>query len=225
MAVGGHFVTKQFTFVTPFSRSLIAIVASLFDETYITKPKTSRPTNSEVYLVGKGFKGISPELAKALLDRCEAYKTLDKLPTTWGSLLQPAVLAQVDADILVAAQEVHGEQQVAFLGEIADAYRVSGGERGKINNIYEAQAQKTWLTENPMVVIETDENLNRAVIEDVVMQTPARQTQARQTPAEPLEYEQITPEEDSILIPEEEENIETDAVEDVGEKRTIKFDR
>ena len=51
LAIGGHFVTKQFTFVTPFSRSLIAIVASLFDETYITKPKTSRSTNSEVYLV------------------------------------------------------------------------------------------------------------------------------------------------------------------------------
>ena len=236
LAVGGHLVTKQFTFVTPFSRSLIAIVASLFDETYITKPKTSRPTNSEVYLVGKGFKGISPELARALLDRCDAYKTLDKLPTTWGSLLQPDILARVDADILLAGQEVHGEQQVAFLGEIAEAYRVSGGERGKITNSYEAQAQKTWLDENPLVVIATDENLNRAV-EDIpvqaAMQAPMRQSM--QTATQPqaqvprqtaLQYEQLTPEEDSILIPEEEEAEETNEENTVvGEKKTIRFDK
>jgi hypothetical protein len=233
LAVGGHLVTKQFTFVTPFSRSLIAIVASLFDETYITKPKTSRPTNSEVYLVGKGFKGISPELAKALLDRCDAYKTLDKLPTTWGSLLQPDVLARVDADILLAGQEVHGEQQVAFLGEIAEAYRVSGGERGKITNPYEAKAQKTWLDENPLVVISTDENLNRAALEDIpverAMQVPmqtAMQPQMQVPTQTAMQYEQLTPEEDSILIPEEE--VEEETTEEntiVGEKKTIRFDR
>ena len=232
LAIGGHFVTKQFTFVTPFSRSLIAIVASLFDETYITKPKTSRPTNSEVYLVGKGFKGISPELAKALLDRCEAYKTLDKLPTTWGSLLQPALLAQVDADILVAAQEVHGDQQVAFLNEIADAYRASDGAKNKINNPYETQAQKTWLDENPLAVIATDENLNRAVIEDMPVQVPVPVRMPVRMPLQvpaPAQYEPVTPEleEESILIPEEEEEGAEEKAEEenetVGEKKTIKF--
>jgi len=251
LGVGGHFVTKQFTFVTPFSRSLIAIVASLFEECYITKPKTSRPTNSEVYLVGKWFKGISPDLAKALLDRCEAYKTLDKLPTTWGSLLKPAVLAQVDADILVAAQEVHGEQQVAFLNEIAEAYRVSDGDKNKIVNTYEAQGQKTWLNENPLIVISSDENLNRAPIEEAAKYTQKRggsieleqqgeqaeqqgeQEQVEQQ-AEQAEQEQAeqwqqaddsTIEEVSILVPEEDEPVITDdKVESSGgERKTIKF--
>jgi hypothetical protein len=246
LAIGGHFVTKQFTFVTPFSRSLIAIVASLFEETYITKPKTSRPLNSEIYLVGKGFKGISNELAKALLDRCEAYKTLDKWPTTWGSLLQPAVLAKVDADILLAAQEVHGEQQVAFLEEIATAYHVSGGERGKINNPYEAKAQKDWLNENPLVVIAPDENLNNAVIEEAAqyipqqtMQGPAMQGPAVQGPItmQPVTMQQPTVElvEESILIPEEETPAEAEQDSEAeteaggggggeGKKKTIKFD-
>ena len=159
LAIGGHFVTKQFTFVTPFTRSLIAIVSSLFEETYITKPKTSRPLNSEIYLVGKGFKGISPELAQALLDRCEAYRALGKYWTNWGSMLKPDVLARVDADILVAAQEVHGDQQVAFLNEIYDAYRLN--DLKQVKNTYEAQAQKAWLDENPLVVIDRDDNLNR----------------------------------------------------------------
>jgi hypothetical protein len=228
LAIGGTLITKQFTFYTPFSRSLIAIVASLFDETYIIKPKTSRPTNSEVYLVGKGFKGISSELSTALLDRAEAYRTLDKLPTTWGSLLEPSVLNQVDADILVAAQEVHGEQQVAFLNEIAEAYRVK-----KFVNKYETSAQETWLKENPMMVISKDDNLNNAVVEQAAYspQTPTdyeavygKQPLTRgNSPQTPDDYEAvygkqplITPEleEESILIPEEEGESEEGANEE-----------
>ena len=168
LAIGGHLVTKQFTFVTPFSRSLIAIVASLFDECYITKPKTSRPTNSEIYLVAKGFNGISPDLARGLLDRCEAYKTLDKLPTTWGSLIAPDILSQIDADILAAAQEVHGEQQIEFLNEISTTYRLFNQHTDikKIVTKYEAEAQKTWLNENPLLVIQNDENLNNKQKDD-----------------------------------------------------------
>jgi len=162
LAIGGHLVTKQFTFVTPFNRSLIAIVASLFDECYITKPKTSRPTNSEIYLVAKGFNGISGDLVRALLDRCEAYKTLDKLPTTWGSLISPDILAQIDADILAAAQEVHGQQQIEFLEEVSNTYRLFNQHNDikKIVSKYEADAQKTWLNENPLIVISSDENLH-----------------------------------------------------------------
>jgi hypothetical protein len=248
LAVGGHFVTKQFTFLTPFSRSLIAIVASLFAETYITKPKTSRPLNSEIYLVGKGFKGISPELAQALLDRCEAYKASGQYWTTWGSLLQPDVLARVDADLLVAAQEVHGEQQVSFLNEIYEAYRLN--DIGKIINTYEAQAQKAWLDENPLVVISSDENLNRTKVsaeEEAALFAP----QPRQKSRQQIQYEAITPEltadeivpdeivlddiipdEDSILIQEEAAKPQKEESEggeggeggtEGGSRKTIKF--
>ena len=126
----------------------------------------SRPTNSEVYLVGKGFKGISTELSKALLDRAEAYRTLDKLPTTWGSLIKPDILSKIDAEILVAGQEMHGEQQVAFVNEVSEAYRVLIG-RADINlltRIYEKSAQAEWLKDNPLMIISKDENLNNTVV-------------------------------------------------------------
>jgi DNA-directed RNA polymerase II subunit RPB2 len=201
LAVGGHFVTKQFTFVTPFTRSLIAIVASLFEETYITKPKTSRPLNSEVYLVGKGFKGISPELAQALLDRCEAYKATDKFWTNWGSMLQPDVLARVDADILLAAQEIHGEQQVSFLNEIYEAYRLN--DVGKVKNTYEAQAQKAWLDENPLIVIDRDDNLNRTRVsaeEEAALFAQDQKPQRKRTMQNPVIVPELMPDE---MVPDE----------------------
>ena len=187
LALGGTLITKQFTFYTPFSRSLIAIVSSLFDETYICKPKTSRPINSEIYVVGKGFKGISMELSKALLDRAEAYRTLDKSPTTWGSLVQPNVLAQIDAELLAAGQEVHGEQQVGFVNEAVEAYRVLMGrsDMNELTKVYETSAQEEWLKENPLMVISRDENLNNAAMSMEAHQAMQWQGQAMQQQQEP----------------------------------------
>ena len=243
LAIGGTLITKQFTFVTPFSRSLIAIVASLFEETYITKPKTSRPTNSEIYLVGKGFKGISIEMSSALLDRCEAYKSLNKLPTSWGSIIKPEILSKVDADIFAAAQEVHGEQQVEFVNEVVEAYRFidNFSDIKQMTSNYATQAQKKWLDENPIIVISNEENLNNTNITDEeeiaqAQQTQAQQAQAQQTQAQqkqvkpPLVLDQIIEEEDSILIPQiDDDNIEKKADENAddkkqnNEKKTIRF--
>lgn len=58
LGVGGSLVTKQYTFFTKFNRALIYRLSLLFDELYISKPLTSRPANSEVYIIGYGFKGI-----------------------------------------------------------------------------------------------------------------------------------------------------------------------
>jgi len=66
---GGSLVTKQYTFFEPFTLSMIAVVATCFDRLDIFKPETSRVGNSEVYLVGIGFKGMSPEIEQILSDR------------------------------------------------------------------------------------------------------------------------------------------------------------
>jgi hypothetical protein len=52
---GGHMVCKMFMFFQPFSMSLLYLLMDVFEELYISKPMTSRPGNSEVYLVGKGY--------------------------------------------------------------------------------------------------------------------------------------------------------------------------
>jgi hypothetical protein len=251
LAIGGSLVTKQFTFVTPFSRSLIALVASLFEETYITKPSTSRPGNSEIYLVAKGFKGISADLSTALLDRCEAYKNLDKMPSTWGSLIEPAILAQVDGDLLAIAQELHGEQQVAFLNEMSDAYRVfatlNDRDIKELVRKEEQNAQTKWLAENPLLVISTDQNLNNAVADETAL-SQVRQAILSEEPTNYAESEgegmqgegmqgegmqgegmQGEGADESILIPAEKteeeiaEESEEAAGEGTGEKKTIKF--
>lgn len=50
---GGHFVTKLFDLFTPFSAGLVYLMYKCFDSISIFKPNTSRPANSERYLICK----------------------------------------------------------------------------------------------------------------------------------------------------------------------------
>lgn len=56
---GGHFVCKVFDLFTPFSVGLVYLMYRVFDELYVFKPVTSRPANSERYIVCKGLRSNS----------------------------------------------------------------------------------------------------------------------------------------------------------------------
>ncbi|XP_059155601.1 cap-specific mRNA (nucleoside-2'-O-)-methyltransferase 1-like [Physella acuta] len=53
---GGHFVCKLFDLFTPFSVGLVYLMNMIFEQVSICKPVTSRPANSERYIVCKNMK-------------------------------------------------------------------------------------------------------------------------------------------------------------------------
>ena len=64
---GGNSVIKIFDTYTKMSISLLYILANYYDEIILYKPDTSRPANSEKYVICRNFKGISSsELGKLL---------------------------------------------------------------------------------------------------------------------------------------------------------------
>jgi hypothetical protein len=70
---GGSMVIKLYTFFTPFTMSLLTLVSSMFCETYISKPSSSKKANSEIYLVGKGFTHFNLDIKSYLLNRLENF--------------------------------------------------------------------------------------------------------------------------------------------------------
>ncbi|XP_030642918.1 cap-specific mRNA (nucleoside-2'-O-)-methyltransferase 1 [Chanos chanos] len=56
LRTGGHFVCKTFDLFTPFSVGLIYLLYLCFERISLFKPVTSRPANSERYVVCKGLK-------------------------------------------------------------------------------------------------------------------------------------------------------------------------
>lgn len=53
---GGHFVLKMFDVFTETSTQLLYVLGLCYSEVHVYKPKTSRPTNSEKYVICKHFK-------------------------------------------------------------------------------------------------------------------------------------------------------------------------
>jgi hypothetical protein len=74
----GSFVCKVFDIFSITMIQIIYIISCYFEETYIYKPDTSRPANSEKYLVCKYFKNnITDETKKILLNIIEEWNNND----------------------------------------------------------------------------------------------------------------------------------------------------
>ena len=64
--IGGHFILKMFDVFTKMSLKLIYLLTYFYDHVTITKPHTSRPANSERYIVCQKFRGITPTQLESL---------------------------------------------------------------------------------------------------------------------------------------------------------------
>lgn len=69
----GIFILKMFDIFTETSIQLLYFLTFCYDEVYIYKPHTSRPTNSEKYIICKGFKLNSTEriMVQETLNHCK----------------------------------------------------------------------------------------------------------------------------------------------------------
>jgi hypothetical protein len=135
LSKGGCMVTKQFTFFTPFNRSLITLLSSLFEELFITKPATSRPINSEIYIVGKRFLGIDVELCKYLISRIDCID---------GNI--PLINNLLDSQLFNISKEIYSVQ----IQTIEYAYDIfCTGKIREFNPDYSKEHDK-WLEVNPI---------------------------------------------------------------------------
>ena len=75
---GGNFVCKFFDIYTKVTMSFIYLLLSLYNEVHITKPFTSRPANSEKYIVCKGFKGIDEKFLQKLFIIIKSWDYFEK---------------------------------------------------------------------------------------------------------------------------------------------------
>lgn len=90
LRIGGTLVLKVFSTVLPKSLALLKVAATVFGSIEFVKPWTSRPANSERYLVGKNFRGAaSPETEKLRhLQTLDEFEKEGAALPDWVSLMQ-----------------------------------------------------------------------------------------------------------------------------------------
>lgn len=86
--VGGTILTKQYSYFDPISRDLIVMYASLFESFRIVKPLSSRPGNSEIYLIGCGFKGLDATVEAYIVSLLNGEKINKRVSFKWEPLLE-----------------------------------------------------------------------------------------------------------------------------------------
>lgn len=74
---GGKFICKVFDLYTELSISFIYLLSCFYKNIYINKPLTSRPANSEKYIIAEDFIGISDNYLKDLQNLIKKWNIID----------------------------------------------------------------------------------------------------------------------------------------------------
>lgn len=75
--IGGHFVCKMFDTFSMSSIKLLYFICCFYEEVYLNKPLTSRPANSEKYIIAKKFKGVNTNYLEFLYNVIGYWKETD----------------------------------------------------------------------------------------------------------------------------------------------------
>lgn len=117
---GGHFVTKLFDLFTPFSIGLVYLMYRCFENICIFKPNTSRPANSERYLICKRKKSDT----QAVVEHLSHINRLLLKRNDNNDVLQIVPLDVLEADkafvsYLRSSNDALGKKQIIGLLKIA----------------------------------------------------------------------------------------------------------
>lgn len=120
---GGHFVTKLFDLFTLFSVGLVYLMYRCFDSVCIFKPNSSRPANSERYLICKGKKADTEDVIHYLFDANVKLSQISKQEKD-NDVTQLVPLSELEADesfmkYLRESNDILGRRQVVNLLKIA----------------------------------------------------------------------------------------------------------
>jgi hypothetical protein len=173
LADGGNLVTKQYTFFHPSTISMIAILSNLFDKFYISKPETSKPDNSEIYLIGIGLKeNFRDTIINHLLNKLvsvEKNPSNIKLPIFPINRLSDSFMRE----IVEASQVIYGNQIKKINKNIKEFYSIIYEDKNhkvlksklkikkdmfKLVSARNKKAYLAWLNKNPIQPIMTKDN-------------------------------------------------------------------
>lgn len=119
LALGGSFIAKQYTLYRTVNIRLLGIYIQFFNQFYLVKPMTSRPVNSESYLLGIGYK--KPDNYHELMQ--ELYRLID-LDTLEDDDTKDSYYYDV-AEKVGVYMDYSAGRQLVMLGQVTSALEKS----------------------------------------------------------------------------------------------------
>lgn len=172
LQVGGTMIAKLNIFYTPFMRSLIALISSQFDETFLVIPQSIIPLEKCVYMYARGYKGINSDFRDILIFNLEVYIKLKINPELNGSLINPDKLLLID-DRLYEILKKYIHFYVKTINRISLTDKQNPDDKSRLKN----KTQSDWLTHNGIEMIpfntipevESINNIDGVSIDDAII--------------------------------------------------------
>ncbi|ARA71893.1 hypothetical protein BNJ_00050 [Kaumoebavirus] len=127
LAKGGLCILKTFSYFEARSINLLFLLCQHFGAVYITKPVTSRPANSETYIVCEDFKGVSDAVLDSLYEHLDeaklgAEKAIYKQIDVPGALVDKVIEVN---EVLIKQQETEIARIIAGIKSNAETPRAA----------------------------------------------------------------------------------------------------
>lgn len=147
----GHFVTKLFDIFTPFSVGLIYLMYKCFKQICVFKPNTSRPANSERYLVCKWKKSNTDTIRNFLFEVNRAMWENQGLSVDTLELVPHSILQQDEKffTYITDSNDTIGRNQIIGLMKIA-AYSKDTTLKETRQADYQRDSLDLWRIPNQM---------------------------------------------------------------------------
>lgn len=159
LSEGGISITKQYMFTYANTISLLVIMSYCFRELYIVKPMTSRPVNSEVYIIGIGFYAnkITKKFQEYLLGKLRNFDFAQPL------ISFSCVANETMESIYDAAKNIHGNNQIISVNKVIDAYFNNSMDKIYTNTKHNYKyAISSYFKNYPVKKIQDKDKLNTA---------------------------------------------------------------
>jgi 23S rRNA U2552 (ribose-2'-O)-methylase RlmE/FtsJ len=89
--VGGTFICKLFDTYTNISIQFINLLSFFYEELYFVKPNTSRPANSEKYIICRGFNGIDTKIMNKLFILVKNWEIIEDINSNINKILENTI--------------------------------------------------------------------------------------------------------------------------------------
>ena len=155
---GGNFVCKFFDIFSIFSIKLIYILTNCFDTINIYKPETSRPANSEKYVVCKGFIGLNKNMEKKII---ELFKKIESIPMTKSMVLDINGI-KIDNNFIFKISNMNNnylDNQIFYINKIVNFIDENKNNKLLTNKIFLTQVKNAidWCKRNKMKINKNSE--------------------------------------------------------------------
>jgi 23S rRNA U2552 (ribose-2'-O)-methylase RlmE/FtsJ len=146
---GGHFILKVFDTFSSSTIELIYLLTYLYEDVIISKPMTSRPANSEKYILCTNFKMV-PNINEIKNRICEIYTQVQSNPYT--SILN-LELPNLFLNKIREINSIFGQSQVSTILSVL-TYITDDKKGDKMDQLRKSHMNKCvkWCKKNNMVI-------------------------------------------------------------------------